>query len=182
MSFQDETPTQPPKLIQIDGQPYDSYFGISKFCFLSADYLCGAWGSPTPRSSNLFKGFQQSQFTCHRIESIFLITPCLKSKLGKKKLIKERFPHPLLAKSAPTFFNQSTFPWMNTFKLWIQVDSPPPTCTTPDGDSGHCMGIQSCPILIANLERLRKSVCFQSLFSIGVCCPDNGYVKNKIIF
>jgi len=53
----------------------------------------------------------------------------------------------------------------------------PVVCTTPEGEGGHCMGIQNCPILLANLDRLRKSVCFQSLFSIGVCCPDLGYMQ-----
>ena len=52
-----------------------------------------------------------------------------------------------------------------------------PRCTTPTGDTGRCMDIQDCPILIANLDLLRKSICFKSLFTPGVCCPDKGYFK-----
>lgn len=33
-----------------------------------------------------------------------------------------------------------------------------PLCTTPTGGSGRCMDIQNCPILLADLGTLRKSV------------------------
>lgn len=33
-----------------------------------------------------------------------------------------------------------------------------PKCTTPAGGSGRCTDIQNCPILLADLEVLRKSV------------------------
>lgn len=49
-----------------------------------------------------------------------------------------------------------------------------PRCTTPSGGQGRCMDIQNCPLLIADLDKLRKSICFKSLFSPGVCCPDGG--------
>ena len=49
-----------------------------------------------------------------------------------------------------------------------------PRCTTPSGGAGSCMDIQNCPLLLADLDMLRKSICFQSLFVPGVCCPDRG--------
>ena len=49
-----------------------------------------------------------------------------------------------------------------------------PRCTTPSGGAGSCMDIQNCPLLLADLDMLRKSICFQSLFIPGVCCPDSG--------
>lgn len=49
-----------------------------------------------------------------------------------------------------------------------------PKCTTPRSGSGKCMDIQNCPLLLADLDNLRKSICFKSLFVPGVCCPDNG--------
>ena len=39
-----------------------------------------------------------------------------------------------------------------------QIPTPPPRCTTPTGGSGKCMDIQNCPILLADLGTLRKSV------------------------
>ena len=39
-----------------------------------------------------------------------------------------------------------------------QVPSSPPRCTTPVGGPGKCMDIQNCPILLADLGTLRKSV------------------------
>ena len=49
-----------------------------------------------------------------------------------------------------------------------------PRCTTPSGGAGSCMDIQNCPLLLADLDMLRKSICFQSLFIPGVCCPNSG--------
>ena len=49
-----------------------------------------------------------------------------------------------------------------------------PRCTTPGGGAGSCMDIQNCPLLLADLDMLRKSICFQSLFIPGVCCPNTG--------
>ena len=49
-----------------------------------------------------------------------------------------------------------------------------PRCTTPKGGNGRCMDIQNCPLLLADLDMLRKSICFKSLFVPGVCCPDSG--------
>lgn len=34
-----------------------------------------------------------------------------------------------------------------------------PKCTTPNGAQGSCRDIQNCPILLADLGTLRKSVC-----------------------
>jgi len=50
-----------------------------------------------------------------------------------------------------------------------------PVCTTPSGGSGQCRDIQDCPLLLADLNALRGSICFKSLFVPGVCCPDNPY-------
>lgn len=49
-----------------------------------------------------------------------------------------------------------------------------PRCTTPTKGSGKCMDIQNCPLLLADLDLLRKSICFKSLFVPGVCCPESG--------
>ncbi len=49
-----------------------------------------------------------------------------------------------------------------------------PRCTTPKSGQGRCMDIQNCPLLLADLDLLRKSICFKSLFVPGVCCPDSG--------
>ena len=43
-----------------------------------------------------------------------------------------------------------------------QVPSSPPRCTTPVGGPGKCMDIQNCPILLADLGTLRKSVSYLS--------------------
>ena len=45
-------------------------------------------------------------------------------------------------------------------------------CTTPDGGRGQCRDLGNCPALLLQLDNLRKSICFQSLFVPGVCCPD----------
>lgn len=45
-------------------------------------------------------------------------------------------------------------------------------CTTPDGSKGQCKDLGNCPALLLQLDNLRKSICFQSLFVPGVCCPD----------
>lgn len=44
-------------------------------------------------------------------------------------------------------------------------------CKTPDGKNGRCEDLSSCPILLLNLNGLRESLCFKSLFVPGVCCP-----------
>ena len=49
-----------------------------------------------------------------------------------------------------------------------------PRCTTPEKGAGRCMDIQNCPLLLADLDKLRKSICFKSLFVPGVCCPESG--------
>lgn len=46
-------------------------------------------------------------------------------------------------------------------------------CTTPDGNKGQCRDLGSCPALLLQLDSLRKSICFQSLFVPGVCCPES---------
>ena len=33
--------------------------------------------------------------------------------------------------------------------------------------------LQDCPLLLVNLNVLRGSICFKSLFVPGVCCPDD---------
>lgn len=48
------------------------------------------------------------------------------------------------------------------------------TCTTPDKRRGFCQDLSDCPDLVLKLSVLRRSVCFKSLFSPGVCCPDVG--------
>jgi len=45
-------------------------------------------------------------------------------------------------------------------------------CKTPQGGDGTCRDLTACPTLLIKLENLRKSICFQSLFVPGVCCPD----------
>jgi len=55
-----------------------------------------------------------------------------------------------------------------------QRQSSAPKCTTPNGGPGRCTDIQNCPILLADLGSLRKSICFKSLFVPGVCCPAQG--------
>ena len=40
----------------------------------------------------------------------------------------------------------------------------------PCSESQH---FQDCPLLLVNLNVLRGSICFKSLFVPGVCCPDN---------
>ena len=59
-----------------------------------------------------------------------------------------------------------------------RITTSAPRCTTPAGGAGKCMDIQNCPLLLANLNTLRRSICFKSLFVPGVCCPDSGYVKS----
>ena len=53
-----------------------------------------------------------------------------------------------------------------------QVESSP-SCTTSKGGVGRCMDIQDCPLLLVDLNVLRGSICFKSLFVPGVCCPNN---------
>lgn len=50
------------------------------------------------------------------------------------------------------------------------------SCTTPDQKQGVCDDLSYCPELLLDLANLRQSICFQSLFVPGVCCPikDNG--------
>ncbi|XP_023344466.1 uncharacterized protein LOC111713755 [Eurytemora carolleeae] len=55
-----------------------------------------------------------------------------------------------------------------------RVVTPAPPCTTPTGGRGKCRDIQACPLLLADLNALRGSICFKSLFSPGVCCPELG--------
>ncbi|CAH0765719.1 unnamed protein product [Bemisia tabaci] len=47
-------------------------------------------------------------------------------------------------------------------------------CTTPDGIAGNCQDLSNCPQLLLNLNNLRQSICFKSLFVPGVCCPTKG--------
>jgi len=46
------------------------------------------------------------------------------------------------------------------------------SCTTPEGGRGQCKDLGQCPALLLQLDKLRQSICFQSLFVPGVCCPD----------
>ncbi len=55
------------------------------------------------------------------------------------------------------------------------VDPDAPRCTTPGGGQGRCTDIQNCPLLLADLSMLRRSICFKTFFVPGVCCADNGY-------
>ena len=47
----------------------------------------------------------------------------------------------------------------------------PKYCSTPSGEDGKCQDLSHCPQLLLNLENLRKSICFQSIFVPGLCCP-----------
>ena len=51
--------------------------------------------------------------------------------------------------------------------------SPHRACTTPDRNQGRCQDLSSCPSLLLNLANLRQSICFQSIFTPGVCCPNS---------
>ena len=55
-----------------------------------------------------------------------------------------------------------------------RIVSSAPKCLTGAGDAGRCVDLQECPILLADLDGLRKSICFKTLFVPGVCCPDKG--------
>ena len=56
-----------------------------------------------------------------------------------------------------------------------RIISSAPKCVTSTGDSGRCIDLNECPILLADIDGLRKSICFKTLFVPGVCCPDKGY-------
>ena len=56
-----------------------------------------------------------------------------------------------------------------------RIVSSAPKCVTSTGDSGRCIDLNECPILLADIDGLRKSICFKTLFVPGVCCPDKGY-------
>lgn len=55
------------------------------------------------------------------------------------------------------------------------------SCTTPSGGSGRCRELTSCPSLLISLSVLRQSICFQSLFTPGVCCPEKTSSSGNII-
>ncbi|XP_033327098.2 proclotting enzyme [Megalopta genalis] len=44
-------------------------------------------------------------------------------------------------------------------------------CTSADGTPGNCQDLSNCPQLLLDLNKLRQSLCFKSLFVPGVCCP-----------
>ena len=52
------------------------------------------------------------------------------------------------------------------------VIEPRRPCTTHDGKLGQCKNLINCRTLTLSLSNLRQSVCFQTLFVPGVCCPD----------
>lgn len=68
----------------------------------------------------------------------------------------------------------------NSVEIALPSSTDPPSsssssvrpCTTPDGGRGQCRDLANCPALLLQLDSLRKSICFQSLFVPGVCCPD----------
>lgn len=64
----------------------------------------------------------------------------------------------------------------------VVVDSSK-ACTTPDGSSGQCDDLSTCPELLLDLSNLRQSICFKSLFVPGVCCPlrTEGFVHFLLI-
>ena len=68
-------------------------------------------------------------------------------------------------------FNKRLFLVFITFQA---SDPSAPRCTTPGGGAGRCTDIQNCPLLLADLDMLRRSICFKSLFVPGVCCAENG--------
>ena len=47
----------------------------------------------------------------------------------------------------------------------------PRACTTPTGAPGLCQDVTHCPGLLLDLATLVRSICFQSLFRPGTCCP-----------
>ncbi|KAL0102967.1 hypothetical protein PUN28_018341 [Cardiocondyla obscurior] len=44
-------------------------------------------------------------------------------------------------------------------------------CTTAEGGPGKCQDLSNCPQLLLDLNKLKNSFCFKSLFVPGVCCP-----------
>ncbi|XP_011644151.1 proclotting enzyme [Pogonomyrmex barbatus] len=50
-------------------------------------------------------------------------------------------------------------------------ESAPSACTTAEGGPGKCQDLSNCPQLLLDLNKLRHSLCFKSLFVPGVCCP-----------
>nr|XP_022901342.1 proclotting enzyme isoform X1 [Onthophagus taurus] len=53
------------------------------------------------------------------------------------------------------------------------------TCTTPDGTQGICDDLSNCPDLLLNLQDLRQSLCFKSLFVPGVCCRKENTITDQ---
>ena len=51
------------------------------------------------------------------------------------------------------------------------AQQPAPSCTTPQLTTGVCRDLSACPQMLLDLDNLRSSICFQSLFVPGVCCP-----------
>ncbi|KAJ8967877.1 hypothetical protein NQ317_016089 [Molorchus minor] len=66
----------------------------------------------------------------------------------------------------------------------VESNTEKPTCTTSEGLKGYCNDLSDCPQLLLNLENLRQSLCFKSLFVPGVCCPkhnDNQKLPESVI-
>ena len=55
-------------------------------------------------------------------------------------------------------FNAQTRPRNEVERIPQVRNDPAPRCTTPSGGVGRCTDIQNCPVLLADLGTLRKSV------------------------
>lgn len=56
-----------------------------------------------------------------------------------------------------------------------------PKCTTPSGGLGRCTDIQNCPILLADLQTLRKSVIILMLKKSLIQCLSFRYASSRFL-
>lgn len=120
-----------------------------------------------------------TEFTVKRADSSALFfheNPKKKKKHNKNKTTKlESITTTDVIKSVPTSSTTSS-PQPITESFTSDQDElsskeSENRCKTPDGKNGRCEDLSSCPVLLLNLNGLRESLCFKSLFVPGVCCP-----------